>query len=507
MKRVSQVKTGVLISYILIIMNSLYGILVTPFIIHCLGSADYGVYKTMSSLTSSLMVIDLGIGGTVQRFVAKYRADKEDKKIPNFLALNFIQAGLLCGVIAIVCTVVFFFLEPAYGNSFSASQLYTAKQVYVILAINMLVHVMSNVVNGIIVGCNQFIFGNGIKLIRLLLRIGFVLAFLGIFKSALTLVLIDLCLTVLFLSAQLLYVKVKLKIRIKFEYWDKSVFLESGKYTMLMFLTTIVAQVNSNLDNILIGSLAGPTCVAVYSIGLMFFGMFQNISGAVSGVMLPTVTNILAERNSEEKLINTIIKAGRFQFTLLGAAIVGFACIGKDFVYVWMGEGFEDVYIITLLLLVPAIFELCINVCLSILRAKNMLGFRTVALCVSTLVNIVITVVLIKYWSYVGAAIGTAASYVICSLCAMNYYYSKKLLLPMLRIYKGIVKGIWICLLISGVGLFVSSRYFNGSYVAIVIDIMVFCVLYVLSLLTIGLSRDEKEQIPIVNRFIRKKGE
>lgn len=506
MKRISQVKTGVLISYILIIMNSLYGIFVTPYIIHCLGSADYGVYKTMSSLTSSLMVIDLGIGGTVQRFVAKYKADKKDDIIPNFLALNFIQAGLLCVVIAIVCAVVFFFLEPVYGNSFSATQLYTAKQVFVILAINMIVHVMSNVVNGIIVGCNQFIFGNGIKLIRLLLRIGFVLAFLGVFRNALTLVMIDLCLTVLFISAQLLYVKIKLKIQIKFEYWDTSVFLESGKYTMLMFLTTIVAQVNSNLDNILIGALAGPTCVAVYSIGLMFFGMFQNISGAVSGVMLPTVTNILAEKNSDEKLINTIIKAGRFQFILLGAVIVGFACIGKDFVHVWMGEGFEDVYIITLLLLIPAIFELCINVCLSILRAKNLLGFRTMALCVSTVVNIVITAVLIKHWSYIGAAIGTAASYVLCSLCAMNYYYSRKLLLPMGRIYKGIVQRIWICLVMSGGGLLVSSRYFSGSYSAIGINILVFCVIYFTSLIFIGLSRDEIKQIPLLNRIVRKTG-
>jgi len=72
----SQVSLGAVLSYILIILNATYGLFLTPFIIGQIGDASYGVYKTISAFTSSLMVLDLGLGGTMMRYIAKYRADK-----------------------------------------------------------------------------------------------------------------------------------------------------------------------------------------------------------------------------------------------------------------------------------------------------------------------------------------------------------------------------------------------------------------------------------------------
>ena len=64
----NQVKWGIILSYLLILLNTLFGFLVTPYMISCLGEAEYGVYKTISSLTASLMVLDLGLGSTVTRY-------------------------------------------------------------------------------------------------------------------------------------------------------------------------------------------------------------------------------------------------------------------------------------------------------------------------------------------------------------------------------------------------------------------------------------------------------
>ena len=65
---------------------------------------------------------------------------------------------------------------------------------------------------------------------------------------------------------------------------------------------------------------------------------------------------------------------------LLGAIFTGFFFFGKEFVFLWMGDGFDDVYYLAIILMAPAMLELCINVCLSILRAKNKHGFRTAVL-------------------------------------------------------------------------------------------------------------------------------
>lgn len=80
-----QVRVGVVLSYGVIILNTLYGLFVTSYMVGKLGTSEYGVYKTISSLSASLMVLDLGIGSTVMRFVAKFVQLKMRNVSPTFL--------------------------------------------------------------------------------------------------------------------------------------------------------------------------------------------------------------------------------------------------------------------------------------------------------------------------------------------------------------------------------------------------------------------------------------
>ena len=499
-----QIKVGMILSYALIVFNTLYGLFITPYIIGQLGTSEYGVYKTISSLSASLMVLDLGIGSTVMRFVAKYRAVKDDESIPNFVTMSLIHATLLSGVIIVIGIAVFFTIKPTYSNSFSAEELKKAQILFCIILVNMVFHVFENVINGVITGCNRFQFGNGIKVLRLITRVLLIILLLAVYSSSVVLVSVDLIVTIVFILIELFYVIRILHIKPKYTYWNRALFIESGKYTALMFLTSIAAQVNNNLDNIIIGAISGPNLVTVYSMGLLIFGMYENLSTSVSSVMLPTVTNLLEEDKSGTSIYQLVVKAGRIQFLLLGATVVGFACIGRDFISSWLGSGYEDVYIITLILMIPSLFELCVNTCLSILRAKNKLVFRTVVLFASTLLNGIITVIAVKNWSYIGAAYGTAASFIIGSLIVMNLYYYKVLHLPILKIYKEITKGIWACLIVAGMVLFVASRYINGGWISIIINVLIFCLVYGCTLLLFGLNSDEKKGIPIIGKMIKK---
>ena len=495
--RQNQVKWGAILSYILIIFNTLYGLFITPYILGCIGEGDYGVYKTISSLTSALMVLDLGIGGTVMRYVAKFKAAKEDEKIPNFIAMNLVQAAILCGVIGIAAAGIYTTIDNAYAATFTTDQIAKAQDLFIGLIVNMMFHVMENVINGVITGHNRFMFGNGVKVVRLLLRILLVIILLQFFADSLVIVLIDLGVTIVFLLVEVWYIRKKLGVKIKLTKWEKTLFMESGKYTALMFLTSIAAQVNNNLDNVIIGALSGPAFVTVYSFGLLIFGMFEQLSTSISGVMLPTVTNLLAKEDGMGEVENLVVRTGRIQFMLLGAALTGFFCIGKDFIRIWLGEGFDDVYIITLILMAPALFELCVNVCLSILRAKNMLSFRTVTLFASTILNAVVTVLAVRYWSYIGAALGTAASFIVGSLIVMNIYYYKKLGLNMLRIYRRILSGTWICLLIAGTGLYLFNYVFHGSLWSFAAGVMVFGSLFVTGMWLFGFNQEERRMLKI----------
>lgn len=495
--KLNQVKSGVILSYLLIVLNTVYGLVITPYMIGCLGEAEYGVYKTIASLTTSLMVLDLGIGSTVMRYVAKYKATGQENKIANYVAMNIIQAAVLCGVIILVAAGAFTTIRPAYSSTFTEPQIQKAQKLFVGLIVNILLHVFENVINGVITGYNRFFFGNGIKVLRLLLRMLLIFLVLKVYTNAMALVFIDFLLTSVFLVVEVIYMQVFLKVRIKLTKWEKAVFLESGVYTTFMFLTSIAAQVNSNLDNVVIGAIRGPGLVTIYSMALLIFGMFENLSTAVSGVMLPTVTNILEKDDSKSQIERLVVRVGRIQFMLMGAALVGFVCLGKSFIHLWLGEGFEDVYIITLILIVPALFELCVNTCLSILRAKNKIGFRTAVLFCATILNAGITYFTVRYWSYIGAAFGTSASFLVGSIIIMNLYFVKKLGLPMLRIYGQIFSRTWLCLLLAGGVLWGFTKCFYSTIWAFLAGIVVFVVVYGAGMLLYGFSAEERQFLKI----------
>lgn len=496
----NQVKIGAILSYILIILNSLYGLFISPFLLGVVGQSEYGVYKTMSSLTTSLLVLDLGIGGTALRYIAQYRASGEDRKIDSICTMLFFITLILAIIVGLISFGVFFCIEGIYKKSFSENELFLAKRLFIILSAGICMHIFENLLNGIITGFNDFIFANGIKILRLFFRIIFIYIFFSYENNILYLTLFDLVLTIILIIIETIWCIFRYKISYRFNFgnWNKNLLKEMLSYTVWMFLTTIASQINNNIDNIVIGAFMGATYVAVYSFGLTIFSMYEQFSTAISGVMLPTVANILKNNNND--IQNFIIKIGRVQFIFLGAVVVGFLILGQEFLNLWLGEGYESVYIITLILMIPSLFELCVNVCLSVLRVHNKLRFRTLVLSGTTLLNLIITIFGVMQFGYVAAAIGTALSFIIGSLIIMNIYYYKVLGFNMIKIYVNIIKKIWICLLISGIVVFFTSKHLKGSWLMFVCNVVIFCIIYIITLLLYGLTKQEK------NMILRKKG-
>ena len=151
----------------------------------------------------------------------------------------------------------------------------------------------------------------------------------------------------------------------------------------------------------------------------------------------------------------------------------------------------------------PALLELCVNVCLAVLRAKNMLKFRTLVLFGSTIMNAIVTVVGVILFNYYAAAVGTALSFIIGSVIIMNIYYYKKLNFNMIRIYARIFSRIWICLILSGAAIWASSRFLSGSWLMFILNVLIFCAVYFGTLVLFGFNKDEKKSIPIIRKIIK----
>lgn len=151
--------------------------------------------------------------------------------------------------------------------------------------------------------------------------------------------------------------------------------------------------------------------VAVYAISMQFMMMYMNFSTAVSSVMLPKVTMMVARHAPVSELTELMIRIGRLQYLLVGYIFVMFALVGRDFIRLWAGEGYAEAYPIVLLLMAALLIPLVQNVGISILMAMNLNRYRMTAYTICAVLALVASFPMAHRWGGWGCAVATAAQY------------------------------------------------------------------------------------------------
>lgn len=499
-KNRNEVKYGALLSYFLIFANAIYSLLIAPFILGTIGESEYGVYKTIASLTASVSVLELGLGGTLQRYTAKFLAESKKQECYNFSAMGLIQAGVLSLAMLLVGIPLFLSIDPVYGATFTAVEMVRAKQLFIIQICYVAFHIFENVISGLISGYNRFVFTNGMKIFSLALKVILYLVVLPIVKNSLAIVSISLTLEFTIILMEYLYLRFALRHKIKLDHWDKKLFRESFGYTALLFIQSIIIQFNGNVDNVVIGAVIGTAAVALYSFAIQIYNIYEQCATSISSVLLPTVIHSLHEDDSVENMEKMVIHFGRVQWMVLGAALFGFLCLGKEFFDLWLGNRLgadvKDCWYLSVILMVPVTFPLIVNVCLAILKAKNLLKFRTVAMGYSLIFNILFTILGTKLTGdYYLAAIGTAISTMIGSIISLNIYYNKKLKIRMIRVYFKIFHRILPCLLVASAVCLLLNCWIGGSWLMLIIKGLAFVLVYGILLLVFGLEETERNSL------------
>ena len=496
-----QILGGATISYILIAINALYGFIVTPYIVSQIGDASFGVYKTITSFAASLMVIDLGLGGTVQRYIANYRASDKTSRIGNFVYMFLMEAAILAIIATFIVFIIYFNLNNIFRNGLTQEEIELARRLFLVLGVTIFFHLFENVLNGILTGYGKFIISNGLRLSRIILRLIGTFALLFVWKSPLALVVLDCALVIILLVFEIIYSIHTLKLKITFTHFDRAIFKESLVYSLMMFITALANQMNGNLDNIVIGAFMTSKDVAVYSMAIIIFGMFEQIACSISSVLLPKMSFVI-EEGGVAAAQKYVVSVGRIQFILLGAIYGAFIVLGKDFISIWIGEAYIPAYYIAIIIMGPAILELCVNVCLTMLRVVNKLKFRSAVTVLMMALNAVLTIFGVKYWGYYMAAIATALSYLIGSVLIMNIFYHKVFGYNMFAIYSSIFSRTLLCIVLSSIMSWITISSFDNHIYRFALGAIVFIFVYGISLLLWGLNAQERNAVKnIIRRF------
>ena len=206
-----------------------------------------------------------------------------------------------------------------------------------------------------------------------------------------------------------------------------------------MFLNILYDQVNWNIGKFLVGKFCGTAETAVFALGIIINSTYMTLAWAISGVYIPTVNRIAVRQSNTAELSQLFIQVGRVQFFIIFPILCGFILLGKFFIQIWAGDGYQSAYIVTLLLIAPLTIDLIQNLSIEIQKAKNMHQFRSIIYLIGAGLNFFLTLWLVPYYGAIGAAIGTCIPLLIFNAFVMNWYYHERVGLNIKVFWKNII--------------------------------------------------------------------
>ncbi len=489
-------QSGALLSYVSTILNVVVGLAFTPFLVSKLGQSDYGLYQMIGSLVGYMVIFDLGLGTTITRYVAKYRAEQDIESMRNFLAIC-LRVYILIGIFVLaVCLGLYFNLDRIFHNALGSDQIESAKEMFIILSLNISASFLFQSFSAIMKGYEKFPADRLLIIIRTVMRYIIMTILLLMGYHAVSIVITDTVLNIAFSVARFLYCKRILGIKFLLIYFDRKLLKEIIGYSGLLFALTILSILDEQTDKVIVGLTSGTNQVTICAIGMTIYNLFQQFGFSIISMVLPKLTQVHAIKNEQDKnYMRIFTKSGRAQLTVLTAIIVGFTVFGQQFVELWVGREYRMSFWIALAMMWAYFIPFTGGAFGEALTAQNKLKGITTIYAIKAVVNVLISIPLASRFGAVGSALGTAITGILGSNVAAYILYSKVLKVNMWVYFKSIFTGFWLTIMLSlSAGLLIGVIGGSG-WGSLIGKVIVFLMVYASCTWFISLNRNEKDII------------
>ena len=492
---VNQLKAGVVLNYVVIILNTVVGLLYTPYMLRMMGQSEYGLYSLVASVIAYLTVLDLGFGNAIVRYTAKFRAEKKTEEQYEMFGMFFLLY-LVIGIIAFgIGLGLYFNVGTLFGDTMTAVELDRARIMMLLLVANLAFTFPMSIWGSIIQAYEDFVFQKSLNIFRIILNTAVMICLLHFGYKAVAMVVVQTIFNVLTLVLNFIYCRRKLNIHIyfRFKHFHWGFLKEVAIYSFWIFLNAIMDRVYWSTGQFVLGAMVGTAAVAVFAIAIQLEGMYMQFSTAISSVFLPKVTAMVATNRSRKEISDLFIRTGRMQYIVLAYILSGFIIFGLQFIELWAGAGYTDAYIISLLFFIPLTVPLIQNLGITILQARNEMKFRSVLYIIIALVSLAMQIVLTRFFGGIGCAMGVSGALVVGQILIMNVYYQRRQDLDIKTFWKEISKMSIIPIVLIFSSMLVIRHFFAlDSWGKLILGIAAFSLVYIPLFFRFSMTDDER---------------
>jgi O-antigen/teichoic acid export membrane protein len=408
--------------------NVVVGFFLWPFILHRLGEDAAGIWVLIFSITGYYGLFDLGIRSSVIRYVSKAKATNDlesASRLINTSLFSYTCIGALTFLITVVVSLYVdrFHIRPEFQN--------TARWLLLMVGGAISLGFPLGVSGGVLEGLQRFDLQNLTSVATTLIRALLIVIALRHDYGLLMVAFITVALPLLSSILRSVIAARMLPVPLGFGYVDRKTFREMASYGGTTLIVIIAARLRFRSDSIIIGAFLSTAAITYFNIGARIVDYAGEVVENLAQVFMPMSSHFDAQGNLD-RLRKIFVGGNRFCAFAIFPICAILVVLGKSVIEAWVGARYVDKsYPVLLILLMST--TLMLSQAASPRVLFGMSKHRTWAMVALTegIVNIILSVLLVRPYGIVGDAIGTAAPLAATAIFFLPWHLCRQLQIRM----------------------------------------------------------------------------
>lgn len=415
-----------------------------PFLIHRLGSVEYGIWVLALSTTGYLYFLDLGFRSSLLRFVSRAHSTgnhEEASQVVSAVLWVRLQIGALTLILSAVISAFFprlFHLPEALWLS--------SREALLIVGITISLNMPVSAIGAVLSALNRYDLLSYVSLLQLGIRAGGVVLVVrgghGIATIAMCELLASLVAdALLFIIARYIYPELRIRLRAP----SRVTLRPLWSYGSYSFVLMVSMQLVYQADNVVVGAFISAMGVTIYSIGNSLCRYTQQLFNSLTDTFV-SAASVYEASGSREKLKTLYLNGTRTTLVLCLPVLITLIIRSPSFIALWIGPQYSRLSgSVSTVLAISLLFSLLNSTASSIaigIEKHKPVAIWTVLEAVS---NLALSIVLARRVGVVGVAVGTLAPSLIVNLVLWPRYIPKLVEIRGFEIVRRIIAPIALC--------------------------------------------------------------
>jgi O-antigen/teichoic acid export membrane protein len=409
-------------------VNALLSLLLTPILLHGLGSLYFGMFMLVASVLDSCGLLDFGMRTATFRFLARYHGSGQRDELNRTFASGIVIACVSAALILLASLVAVWVLPRFFAVPSPDRPLFRA--LILLLGASVASAFLSQFLGTYLCAFRRFDFYNLNSALTGILRSVLIVIALHLRGGVLSVAAITLSCSLLSLLASTCLVRIA-DPSLAFSTRGISVarIRELLGFSGNAFLGTLGDQLRFFIDSVVIGRVLGIAFITPFVIPgrlmVLFREMGFSLASPMSGVMSEH-----AGRGDNDALRASFLRATRL--CLLLSLFVGLLLLvdGAALIRLWVGPAYASSYPLMLVLLAGYFLMLAQQPSVDLLLAQGRHRLRGWWNLGEGAANLGLSIYLGRRYGLIGIAVGTAAPMIFVQLFIQPWYAMRTIALP-----------------------------------------------------------------------------